>query len=112
MGAEEIAIDHLRRSLGVHVATQTRRGLHPPYVTVERTGGPCDGYLDAASLAVQCWGADRSEAHALALSARAALMALADDERAASCDIQSLAWFPGERDEPRYQVAAQLTLYI
>lgn len=112
MGAEEIATERLSAALGVPVATQTRRGLHPPYVTVERTGGPCDGYLDAATLAVQCWGADRSEAHSLALRARAALMALADDDRAASCEIQSLAWFPGERDEPRYQVAAELTIYI
>lgn len=110
--AESIAVGRLREILGVPVSAETVRGRKPPYATVERTGGPCDGYLDGAEIAVQCWGEDRASAKRLALRAREALAGLADDPRAAGCEIGSLSWFPAEHGEARYQIAATLTLYI
>lgn len=112
MDAESIVAARLREALGVPASAETVRGRKPPFATVERTGGGWDGYLDAAEVAVQCWGEDRASAKRLALLARDALAALADDPRAAGCEIGSLAWFPAEHGEPRYQIAATLTLYI
>ena len=80
-------------------------------VTVERTGGPCDALVDEASLAVQCWGPTRAAAAELAASARRALPSMEEADGVASCECDSMAWFPGEAGEPRYQLAVHVTAY-
>lgn len=81
-------------------------------ITVERTGGSDDGFIDHPMVAIQCWGETFADAEKLARALNSRVMAeLADGRKVTSCSCNSLARFPGEKDEPRYQLVYDIDAY-
>lgn len=76
----------------------------PPYVTVERVGGPGDRFVDRPSVVVQSWGATKAKAEALSREVdKVILEGLADGRFITSCSRNSLIDYPDSKDRPRYQ---------
>lgn len=90
------------------------RPEHPPsrLVTVERTGGVSDGFIDRPMVAVQSWAPTRCEAEELAREVDRAIMeGLADGREVTSCTRSGLSYHPGEKGEPRYQAVYSMSAY-
>lgn len=76
--------------------------------TVERTGGGMsDRVVDSPTVALQVWGASRSEAKTLAYKVRDALPAFAYEDGVRKVGVDSLYSFPDvEGSHSRYQIVA------
>lgn len=100
------------------VATEVPSGERPdPLVTVRRTGGPSDAFLDSPSLLVTCWASpdaghsgDRNAA-ALATRARETLLAIPDGDPWVS-DVEVPSTYRNDHADgtPRYSIQCRLTV--
>lgn len=105
MDVEAKLVAALSAALGCEVSASVPNPRPLPLVTVERTGGGRDNVaLERPTVAVQCWGGTRLEASSLAREADAAMAALEADPWCYRVSKNSESWFPGEGDEPRYQL--------
>lgn len=103
---------------GCRVATEVPPGGRPdPLVTLRRTGGPSDAFLESPSLTVTCWAApdpghsgDRNAA-ALATRARDALLAIPDGDPWVS-EVEVAGTYRNDRADgtPRYSIQCRLTV--
>lgn len=77
--------------------------------TVERTGGGMsDAVIDSPTVALQVWGASRSEAKSLAYAVRNALPSFAYEDGVRKVSVDSLYSFPDtEAHHARYQIVAR-----
>lgn len=112
MDAQELLIAYLSAALALPCSAQVPRKRPSRFVTVERTGGPCDEFVDSAQLAVQCWGESYADAKKLAINTRNALRIFTELDAVADCECESLYWFPGEGNEPRWQLTVTAEVYI
>lgn len=112
MEAQALLVAHLGRELAVPCSALVPRQRPPEFLTVERTGGPCDEFTDSAQLAVQCWAGDYLAARSLALRARKAIRSFGDLDEVASSTCESMYPFPGEGGEPRWQLTVSAEVYM
>lgn len=101
------------RELSAEAMSSAPAGRSPHRcVTVERTGGPSDGFIDHPTVAVQSWAATKAEAEALALEVDRVLVGgFADGVEIVSITRSGLAWFPTTKKEPRYQALYSIAAY-
>ena len=109
MKVEAALVAYLSDALRCPVKADVPNPRPDKLVTVERTGGGSDGKaIDRPTVAVQCWAGTRSEALALSQEAERAMDALPSQNWCYRSSKNSDYYFPGEGDEPRYQLVYDL----
>ena len=109
MKVESALVAYLSRHLGCRVATDVPNPRPACLVTVDRTGGGKDSIvIERPTVAVQCWAPTRSDAQALAQEAEDAMDALPETDWCYRASKNSDHYFPGEGDEPRWQLVYDL----
>ena len=79
------------------------------FLTVERTGGAADRFIDRAQVAVQAWATSRAEAETLAVEARLAALGLRVAPWCAGITLGGLYSFPDpESRQARYQFTLEI----
>ena len=104
---------HLIQLLGVALGDTNVYGSVPAtrpdqFVTIERTGGPRDLWVDEGMYAIQCWSTNRNKAAAFASDVADAFLSLpATNGRVGSTGVVSIYNFPDpDSGQARYQITA------
>lgn len=114
MSAEQSVLDYLNGDvdltrLGVSAHAQVPEDRPDAFITVERTGGMSDRFLDRATLAVQVWAPTRARTLALTEDVRRKLWDIWRRPEVASIDIPSMYHFPDpDSQQERYQLVVTL----
>lgn len=109
MDIESALISWLNSSTPLEWHGEVPRG-HPPFGTVERTGGGVkDVVIDSPMLAIQVWGKSRSEAKTLAYEVKNILPRFVYEPHIKKVSIQSIYNYPDETgNKARYQIVAEI----
>lgn len=113
MNIESVLIDYLKTALkDVPVAADIPAARPARFVTIERTGGRGDRFLDRPQVTVQCWESSRLAAADLALQVRAALIDVIVLDSVTSIDVSGpYNWPDPKSGQARYQMVANLVTY-
>lgn len=83
------------------------------FITVERTGGSADRFIDHAQIAVQVWARSRAKASALAYDARRSAEQLRNTPWCANVVCGSLYNFPDpDSHHARYQFTLDIDVMV
>lgn len=74
------------------------------FITVERTGGGRDRFIDRPQTVVQVWADSRAEASELANTVAAALQGMIALPEVGRVTVESVVNFPDVSGHPRYQI--------
>ncbi len=82
------------------------------FMTLERVGGPSNGYLDNPMVAVQFWARSKADAEELATEVdRIILRDLPNEDAITHVSRNSLVYYPTEFGEPRYQAVYDISVF-
>lgn len=108
MDVEKAIIDYLK-SKGIEAFADVPKPRPAEFVTVERTGGPCDSVrVDRPTVAIQAWAQSRYEASSLMYQIDSHMRDIAVGTNGImQCKRNSLHNWPDEK-QPRYQAVYDL----
>jgi hypothetical protein len=105
-------VEWLPGKLGVPAYSKVPAPRPSRFVTVTRTGGEAEKFLDRPTLAVQTWGESDLDAATLALTTRNALSRAAELEipQICSCKVEAIYDFPDpDSSQSRQQLTVRAT---
>ncbi|MDD7465488.1 MAG: hypothetical protein PUK59_04555 [Actinomycetaceae bacterium] len=94
---------------GVTAFTSVPEKRPARFITIERTGGATDRFIDSPQIAVQAWAGTRAQAQNLAYTARLAAQELRLEPWCAFVNLGGLYDFPDpESKHARYQFTLEI----
>lgn len=112
MTPEMFLINQLAPAAGVPVSGDVPKDRPEEFVTVERTGGPQDRFLDHGTYAVQAWAPSRAQAARLIDKINRLIENLAAHPRVVTARVESTYNYPDpDVSGGRYQSTVTLTAH-
>lgn len=100
-------------ALGYTAHTRPPKNAPAEFVTVERTGGYTENFVDHASIAIQTWAATEARADEMANAIRYAAIVGERPDGIAHMSVSGLyPFFDPSTGKPRYQLTLDVTAHI
>lgn len=107
-----VIVAALAEALDVPVSDRVPENRPSRLVTVQRTGGAGDRWLDRATVAIQAWGTTPGDAASLALEVEEAMLDVADGAPVCEAVLEGVQEFDLLPERvPRHQLVYRITAH-